>query len=377
MGPGRRLLLLLACLAVAAGAAPATADPAEQSPNVRLIKRFHYAGDNAGFKGTDTDYQGRFAYGGHYGSRGGLHIFDISGEIPKEISFFACPGNQNDVAVLRPGIVALGFHDSQCAKVPRGIQLIDVRNPRNPKLLGAVEVPPSGTHTMTVYPGRPIIYSSASGAGDDETIIDASDPKHPRVVTVFDSGERVGCHDLSFWFKGKERLAFCAGSSGGSQIWDVSDPFKPKILGEIVNPLIAFHHTAMVTPDGEYLAIGDEAIGACTGASAPAGAIWIYDIRDRTLPVLVSYFGLHREAPTVCTAHNFEFIPGTRTLVSSWYSGGMNVIDLSDPARPTEIAFSQGDGVDYWSAFWHRGRIYASGVPGLDVFEIAGRITSP
>lgn len=50
----------------------------------------------------------------------------------------------------------------------------------------------------------------------------------------------------------------------------------------------------------------------------------------------------------------------------------MNVINASDPANPNEVAHFQDAGVDYWSAFWHNGRIYASGLPGLDVFEIEG-----
>ena len=353
--------------------ASVTTRDADKSPNVHLVKRFRYHGDSvAGYVGTDTDFQGRFAYGGHYGNRGGIHVFDISGNTPRKVSFIGCPGNQNDVAVVRPGIVALGFHSSRCAKVESGIQLIDVRDPVRPKLLGAVEIPDGGTHTLTVYPGRPIIYSSNSGSASDESIVDVSDPNNPRIVNVFDSGPNVGCHDLSFWFKRGEKLAFCAGSGGGSQIWDVAEPFEPKIVSEIVNPAIFFHHSIAATPDGKFLAIGDESFATCTGTSAPAGAIWFYDIRDRTSPQLVGYFGLGRDAPLFCTAHNFEWIPGTRFLVASWYGGGMNVIDASDPANPKEVAHFQDPGTDYWSAFWHQGRIYASGIPGLDVFEIEG-----
>lgn len=346
---------------------------ADKSSNVHLIKRFRYhGGTGGGYVGTDTDFQGRFAYGGHYGNRGGVHVFDISGNEPREVSFIECPGNQNDVAVVRPGIIALGFHSSRCASVESGIQLIDVRDPVRPKLLGAVEIPNGGTHTLTVYPGKPIIYSSNSGSASDESIVDVSDPNHPRIVNVFDSGPNIGCHDLSFWFNRNERLAFCAGSSGGSQIWDVSDPFEPEIVSEIINPAIFFHHSIAATPDGKFLAIGDESFATCMGASAPAGAIWFYDIRDRSSPQPVGYFGLSRNAPLFCTAHNFEWIPGTRLLVASWYGGGMNVIDASDPANPEEIAHFQDSGTDYWSAFWHEGRIYASGRPGLDVFEIDG-----
>ncbi len=141
-GVGRgRLPAVVAALALVAGAAPA-GRAAGKSANVHLVKRLRYRG---GGIGTDTDFHGRFAYGGHDGDAGGLHIFDVSGPMPKAISFLPCPGTQNDVAVVRPGLVALGFHSSKCAGVESGVQLIDVRNPRRPKLLGAVEVPGGGT----------------------------------------------------------------------------------------------------------------------------------------------------------------------------------------------------------------------------------------
>ncbi len=177
---------------------------------------------------------------------------------------------------------------------------------------------------------------------------------------------------MSFWFGRNEKLAFCAGSSEGSQIWDVADPFHPRIISEISNPLISFHHSVATTSDGRYLAIGDESSATCTGASLPMGAVWFYDIQNRESPELVGYFGLGRDAPLFCTAHNFEFVPGTRLLVSSWYGGGVNVIDASDPSEPKEVAHFQEDGTTYWSAFWHEGRVYASGSPGLDVFKIDG-----
>ncbi|MGH2754205.1 MAG: hypothetical protein ACRDLB_07190 [Actinomycetota bacterium] len=139
---------------------------------------------------------------------------------------------------------------------------------------------------------------------------------------------------------------------------------KPVVIGRIVNsfdPLspLGGGHAGRAVPRG-----GRRGIQSLCGRFFPAGAIWIYDIRDPAVPTPVGYFGLHRERPTVCTAHNFNFVPGTRFLVSSWYQGGMNVLDLTDPTTLKEVAHFQGNGVDYWSAYWYRGRIYASGIPG-------------
>lgn len=350
---------------------------ADKSDNVSLVDRFRYGGGDGFWAGTDVDFSGRYAYGGHLGRDGGVHIFDVRGN-PKEVGFLHCPGTQNDVAVLRPGIVALGYYESDCGRVDEGVQLLDVRNPKRIRLLGAVRIP-EGTHTLTVYPGKPIIYASPGGYGgeDHQTIIDASRPRHPRIIGRFDPGAGVGCHDVAFHFERDSKLGFCAGESA-TQIWDVSTPAKPKIVSTIANPLIWFHHSVAVTPDGDYLAIGDEALGTAAGLCSssvnhPTGAIWIYDIRDPAEPSLVSFFGLQRDAAlALCTVHNFDFASGTRNLVAGWYGGGMNVVNLDDPGHPKEVAYFRAEDSDYWSAFYYAGRVYASGGTGLDVFKVDG-----
>lgn len=372
-------LVLSAAIAPPAGGTtpverPATTSDTDKSANVERVATFRYPKPpNAFYSGTDIDFQGNYAYGAQLGGSGGLHVFDVSGDRPREVSFIRCPGTQNDVAVVTAGIVALGYHESHCGRERRGIQLLNFKDPSEPRLLGSVAVPGDGTHTLTTYPGKPIIYSSPGGPGgeDSETIIDVSDPHRPRIAATFDPGPQVGCHDVSFRLSRQQKLGFCAGGNA-TQIWDVSDPLRPRVLSQIVNPLIFFHHSVAATPDGKYLVVGDEGIGACTGVSTPTGALFVYDISQPPLPVLVSYFGLHRDDPLICTAHNFNFIPGTRLLVSSWYGGGMNIIDLTDPAQPSEIAHYRSDASDYWSAYWYRNRIYASGLTGLDVFEVQG-----
>ncbi|MDQ3952089.1 MAG: hypothetical protein M3279_03840, partial [Actinomycetota bacterium] len=255
-------------------------------------------------------------------------------------------------------------------------------NPRKPDYLGSVTYA-VGSHTLTKYPGKPLIYSSPNGLGSvqgTETIIDVSNPSKPKIVASYDNRAN-SCHDLTFYFDADKKLAFCPGSSR-TEIWDVSDPLAPNPIGEIVNPSISYHHSAVATHDGKYLVIGDENTFADECEGGTTGALWVYDIEDPTTPEPVSYFGIGRgQAPgsagsdreSYCTAHLYNFVPGTYVMVASWYAAGMNVIDFSDPANPVEIGhfFGSGDDyVNYWSAYWHRGRIYANDrTRGLDVFR--------
>lgn len=385
------LAAAVAALVVALVPAPVTAE-IDQSDNVKRVRSYVYegvvyppqGGDDYFKGGTDMAFFGRFIYAMQQGADGGVHIFKRTGTKRGhvKVGFVPCPGEQNDVEVIKRGLIAIGYHTSQCGVTGGGIRLIDVSRPRKPVYLGSVTFP-VGSHTLTKYPGKPLIYSSPNGLGSTngtETIIDVSDPKKPEIAATY-ANRANSCHDLTFYFDADKKLAFCPGSSR-TEIWDVSNALEPVPIGEIVNPSISYHHSAVATYDGKYLVIGDENTFADECEGGTTGALWVYDITDPTAPKPVSYFGIGRgqtpgsagsDRESYCTAHLYNFVPGTYVMVASWYAAGMNVIDFTDPANPVEIGhfFGSGDDyVNYWSAYWHKGRIYANDrTRGLDVFR--------
>lgn len=361
------------------------------SLNVSPIGTFGYN------NGSDLDFQGNFVYAGEYDA--GVHIVDVSGRKPRHVALVPCSGYQNDVAVVRPGLLALGYHFSSCgsSRVQEGVRLIDVRNPRAARLLGSVEFP-GGAHTITAYPGLPLVYASPGGsdpyyayvdennspvleeADADEDIIDVSDPLRPRIVKSF-APNAYGCHDVSFHVTTSRKLGFCAGTYE-TLVWDVSDPLNPRTIATIRNGA-SFHHSAVASPDGRVLVIGDEnSLAHECVSGGPGGGLWIYDISNPEQPVLASVHGPRRgELPAVvaaagtawCTAHNYNFIPGTRMLVAAWYAGGTSVVDLANPSTPEEVAFFLPERAEAWSSYWYRGRIYVNDISrGLDVIELTG-----
>lgn len=352
--------LVAAVLAPTAGASPR----GSQSANVDLVRTIPYT------QGTDLDFSGDVVYAAQEGPGGGVHIIDVSGGTPRQVGFASCPGTQNDVAVVRRGLIALGGFSGTCTGA--GIRLIDVRNPKAPKLLGQVGFP-DGTHTLTVYPGTSLIYSSPGGLGENggtEFIVDASDPRDLEVVGEY-TPNAFGCHDVSFHVRKSRKLGFCPGQQE-TEVWDVSDPLHPDLLAEIP-PTMEFPHSAIAAPDGEVLVIGDEnlfTVHDCVTSQDPLGALWAYDISDPAQPLPLGYISSPRGALPVtgCTAHNFNFIPKTRTVVAAWYTGGTSVVDFADPTTPEEVAYFAPADVDTWSSYWYRGRIYANDLSrGLDV----------
>ncbi len=92
-----------------------------------------------------------------------------------------------------------------------------------------------------------------------------------------------------------------------------------------MNPAIQFPHNAVPSPDGKLLVINDEAFAAheCPTGTSVEGSLWACDITDPTMPVLAGRVAPPTSPATVnvaggtnkwCTAHNYNFIPGTRTL---------------------------------------------------------------
>ena len=370
-------ILLALSLTSLALAAPVTAQESfDKTDNVKLLKSFKYTG------GSDIAFQGDYVYFGQLGNEGGVRILDASKKVPKELAFIQCPGSQNDVAVVRPGLLALAYHSGQCGGVPgAGVRLIDVKNPKKPKFLGSVELP-GGSHTITVYPGTDIIYASPGGlanGGSVEQILDVSNPNKIKVAATFKPNQ-TGCHDITFAkaADGDRTLGFCAGG-GEVTIWDVTDPLKPAVIAHGFTPSF-FPHAAMPTPDGEYLVMTDEAFAVHDCVGGPTGSVWVYDIRTPEVPVLVGHWGPRRGAAPVgtiatawCTAHNLNFVGKTRQAVISWYTGGTSVVDFANPTLPKEVAYFRPSDTDVWSAYWFDDRIWINDLQrGIDVIEVKG-----
>jgi hypothetical protein len=377
--PSRPIVAAIALLLAVTGLAPAgarTEAATDKTDNVKLVTSLPYSG------GTDIDFQGKYVYFGQLGNEGGVRILDNSGKKPKEVAFIHCPGSQNDVAVVRPGLLALAYHSGQCGGMPgAGVRLIDVKNPRQPKFLSSVELP-GGAHTISVYPGTDIIYASPGGlanGGAVEQILDASDPKKLKVAATFKPNP-TGCHDITFQkaFDGDRMLGFCPGG-GEVSIWDVTEPLVPVVIAHGFTPSF-FPHAAVATPDGKTLVMTDEAFVASDCVGGPTGSMWVFDIRTPELPLLIGQWGPRRGAKPVgtiasewCTAHNLNFVGKSSQAVVSWYSGGTSVVDFSNPSLPSEVAYFRADDSYSWSSYWYDGLIYVNDLDrGIDVLKVKG-----
>lgn len=312
----------------------------------------------------------------------------------------------------------------------RGLRIFDISNPAAPVQVGQVQTC-RGSHThsiVSVDDKRLIVYASGTGGvrlgeelagcttlpGDDTALfsidvieVPLADPGKARIVDrprVFaaqgqiaglwrggdhgtgtqETAETDQCHDITVFPSKKIAAGAC---SGNGIILDISDPLAPKRIDDVTDKGFAYWHSATFSNDGTKVLFTDEWGGGgrprCqAGDPTNWGANAFYGVEDGKLV----YRGTYKlPAPQGdkenCVAHNGSIIPvpGRDIFVQAWYQGGISVIDFSDPANVQEIAYFDRGPIDkdqmvvggYWSAYWYKGRIYATEIArGLDVFAL-------
>ncbi|MCC5913626.1 MAG: hypothetical protein JJU46_04555 [Balneolaceae bacterium] len=192
------------------------------------------------------------------------------------------------------------------------------------------------------------------------------------------------CHDITLY----PEVGLAGGAcEGKGLLLDITDPINPKRIDAVADSNFAYWHSATFNNDGTTVIFTDEWGGGTQPKCRETdpyewGANAIFTIEDGKM-VFQSYFKM--DAPQTstenCVAHNGSVIPipGRDIMVQSWYQGGINVFDFTDPANPIEIAFHDRGPISAeslevggsWSIYWYNGSLINSEIArGLDIFEL-------
>jgi choice-of-anchor B domain-containing protein len=236
----------------------------------------------------------------------------------------------------------------------RGLTVVDVTNPSNPRITGTIQGGSSAWREVRTYRNYAYVTTEAQTGLD---IVDLSNPERPVKVRTwnqtFDSAHTITIDEA-------RGLAYVNGTQAGMRVLDLAaNPTNPPEVGSFGNYYVhdayargnslyvaaiqdgflsildvsnpgaiseitrwttggAFTHNAWLTTNGRYLFTTDERNGA---------PIEGWDL-NALPPVKVSqYIGAPGTIP-----HNVV-IDGNR-LVLAHYTEGVHLLDIRDPARP-------------------------------------------
>ena len=386
-------LLAAAALAAAGLALPADAGPAQlpsdasgvATPNVHLVAHAFDAGGavSGAFLGTslyllsEPDLIWNEGGATMTSLTGGLGVFDVSNpRAPRQVAKLELPNYQNeDISVSTTRRFAVMSQDEQPGADGR-VNLVDLRKPSAPAVVGSVDLPNGSGHTSTLVDHDRYLW--VSGA-KDVVVVDVRDLAHPRVLGSFPSPAAT-IHDAEVDRFGDITVY---GSKGVGVHRLGRDPLHPTLVAQITpgdnkaNNNLVLHGGKRLDRDTWLITEESYAPGCTTDGRFET---WRLDRKAKLLRPLASWnapTGSDQHGPLTqsqyCSSHWFS-VNSHDVVADGWYGAGVRFLDVSDPKHPRPIGVWAGDSTTASQAVFFPGRddlVYvADYTRGLDVISI-------
>lgn len=320
----------------------------------------------------------------------GVRIFDIS-DIDNPVQLpgvQTCRGSHTHTLVTDPDDPAnLYIYNSGTSTVRSPLELAGCENvssnTQTPITTGnptqwridVIKVPLAAPQTAAIV-SQPRIFTDATTGAFNGLQNTLNGTLHPSGTAYSPVPNTNTCHDVTAF----PEIGLLAGAcQGNGLLVDISDPVNPVRIDAVADPNFSYWHSATFNNDGTKVIFTDEWGGGtsarCRVTDQPQwGADAIFDIVDGKLQ-FASYYKLPAPQTTQenCVAHNGSIVPvpGRDIMVQAWYQGGLSVIDFTDTANPTEIAFLDRGPINtpnptglnlggYWSTYWYNGNVLGS-----------------
>lgn len=244
------------------------------------------------------------------------------------------------------------------------LKFYDIRDRRNPVYLARHDVygdlrSPRSPHEMYLWnePSRALVFLSAPPAGKQLEVIDVTDPRAPVLTAawspVVDGGiirrdDESMLHSVGLSPDG--RTAYLSHQTSGLLLADVSALPAVTLLTPPANalrwpPIEAMGpHSAVAAPGRDLLVVTEEIYPMPFSTGCPWGHVRTVDISDPAMPTVVGEFKLPENDPARCVGEeNFAYTAHNVTVTHdlalvTWYAGGLQALDISDPANIVQLA---------------------------------------
>jgi hypothetical protein len=261
----------------------------------------------------------------------GMDVYDVSDPLKMEkLSHFDTSGPNSR------GVHFVWFVDGHYAYLATGakdfksrlpfddqfLMIVDLTDPRNPKEVGRWWMPGTKVNDASDVPGR---------------------------IDSLDAGNRI--HSVIVLPERPDR-AYVGWHDGGFVILDISDKAHPQLISHRSwqSAGNGFAHTLLPIPSRDIAIQTEEAILELC-ADWPKRN-WVWDIKNETNPYPLAVFPPVANQDALCKAggrfgaHNINMNKPTstsrtlnRTVVGSYFAGGVRIVSIADPSHPQEIGY--------------------------------------
>jgi hypothetical protein len=250
-------------------------------------------------------------------------------------------------------VIAHGYQDG-------GFKVYDVSDKGRPREIAYVHTHGVGVHRFDMDDRYAYISTEMDGfVGNILVVYDIAEPARPiEVSRWWMPGQHVAAGETPHWRGLSNRLhhALRFGDELWAAVWyagirvlDARDISKLRTVGEFNYhpPFPEPTHTVAPVPvrwEGRQVAVAvDEEHDHVHGQLH--GGLWFLDVEQRDAIRPIGMFHLSefdspfsRSAPRF-GAHQFQERVADHRLYCTWFSGGVRMLDISNPAAPAEIGF--------------------------------------
>lgn len=300
--------------------------------------------------GMQVMREGDALYVGHFGPSGmGTTVLDVSDAASPRIveQSPAPPGTHTHKVQVADGLLLVNQERfRRAADWTAGLLVYDVSEPLSPKQIGRFDCGGAGVHRI-VWTGGRYAHVSATPAGSADRIwlvLDLADREKPVEAARFElaedvpAGERYAAHHALL----DGAVAYLGYGDANLVVLDVSDWEHPRQIGRATWDG-GDTHTCMPLPGRKLAVVTDEQV--VDGPDAPERRIRVLDIGDPAEPRVLATCPAPklRRGPLRYGPHNLhENRVGSwrseRFVFATYFSAGLVVYDLEDPAAPRLVA---------------------------------------